>query len=125
MEGESWGAVRTVAEATRDGLSLQFSSAIDASSLDPDAFWVEQWNYRWSPEYGSDHWSVDNPDEEDHDEREVTDVVLRDDGRRLDLVIPDLKPADTTRLVLELEAANGVSVEETVYFTIYAQTLGP
>ena len=44
-----------------DGVRLTFPEKIDAKGIDPKRFRVEEWNYRWSGDYGSKRWSAADP----------------------------------------------------------------
>ncbi len=47
----------------KDGLQLTFTDPLDPEdATDPDAFEIEQWNYLWCSEYGSDDYSARTPD---------------------------------------------------------------
>lgn len=46
---------------------------------------VERWNYHWSAEYGSKHWSVVRPDREGQDPVPVAAASLSDDGAAVSL----------------------------------------
>ncbi len=46
----------------QNGLEFQFGQAMDAGTLaDPGNWSVQWWNYHWSSQYGSDLYSVSNP----------------------------------------------------------------
>src|SRR5262249_15448143 len=51
-------ATATGLEALTDGVRIRFGRPLDKSATDPKAWSVEQWNYRWSGDYGSKDWSV-------------------------------------------------------------------
>ena len=105
------------------GLEVTFTDPLDPEdATDPDAFEVEQWNYLWCSEYGSDDYSASTPDyqakvlelnklREDrgpnqkrieeltkslakgHDEVKVESSKLSADGKTVTLAIPGLKPS--------------------------------
>ena len=59
--GQPVAAVRAL-HVTKSGLDLSFTTPVDeAPATALENYSVQQWNYRWSEEYGSDHYSVDNP----------------------------------------------------------------
>ena len=113
------GCIVTNTEVVDDGIVLTFSSPVDAESLMRVRFKVEQWNYRWTKNYGSDDWSVDDPNEEGRDRRAVTGIALSDESTRVQLTIPDLKPAHTTRINFEARSHDGIDIRDTVYMTIH------
>jgi uncharacterized protein YlxW (UPF0749 family) len=59
---------------------------------------VEQWNYRYSGDYGSKRWSVRQPEREGMDTLEVTAARLDADGKGITLTIKDLRPAMQMRI---------------------------
>ena len=68
---------------------------------------VERWNYHWSGEYGSKHWSVAHPDREGQDPMPVAAASLSDDGRSVFLRVADLKPVMQMQLTYRLRTAAG------------------
>ena len=50
-------------KVTKTGLDLTFTDPLEAEdAADPDAYQIEQWNYLWCSEYGSDDYSARTPD---------------------------------------------------------------
>ncbi len=50
-------------KVTKTGLDLTFTDPVDAEdATDPDSYEIEQWNYLWCSEYGSDDYSAKTPD---------------------------------------------------------------
>ncbi len=85
----------------RDTLDLKFSTAMDATALADLQNWdVQEWNYRWSEHYGSDLYSVTDPDKVLAKKGElkgeavvVKSVAVSDEGRRVRLQVPGVRPA--------------------------------
>ena len=72
---------------------VTFTDPLDEeTAADPDSWSALQWNYKWSSEYGSRHWSVKEPDKQGHDTLGVKSAKLSEDGRSVFLEIPDLRP---------------------------------
>ena len=104
-----------------NGLSLSFNFPLDrATAIDPRHYQLEQWNYLWSSNYGSDQYSVKHPGEKGHDRLNVTGAQISQDGRQVMLLIPGLGPANQVELRVNLTAADGNPWKELVYLTINA-----
>jgi mono/diheme cytochrome c family protein len=104
-----------------DGLSLRFNFALDrAAAVNPANYHLEQWNYLWSSNYGSDQYSVEHPGQKGHDRLAITSVKLSEDGREALLTIPGLRPVNQVEIRLALTAADGTPWKELAYLTINA-----
>jgi hypothetical protein len=69
---------------TAKGVELTFTEPLDAATAnDVGSYDVEQWQYRWSKEYGSKDWSVENPTKQGRDMVEIKSAKLSADGRTL------------------------------------------
>jgi hypothetical protein len=107
-----------------NAIRLRFTDALDKETAsDPGSWSVLQWNYHWSSEYGSKHWSVLNPDKQGYDTLEVKKATLLADGKTVFLEIPGLKPVMQMRISCNLDAKDGTRIKTDVYNTIHA--LGP
>ena len=135
-------------KVTKTGLDLTFTDPVDAEdATDPDSYDIEQWNYLWCGEYGSDDYSARTPDFEGkvrelnrlrldrgknqeaiealtkefvkgHDEVKVESARLSSDGKTISLEIKDLKPVMQMRVRGKLKAADGKRISLEVYNTI-------
>jgi len=104
-----------------DGLALRFNFGLDpATALDPASYHLEQWNYLWTPNYGSEQYSAQHPGQKGHDPLPVTAIKLSEDRRRVFLSIPGLRPVNQVELRLALTAKDGVPFRELAYLTINA-----
>ncbi len=104
-----------------DGLSLRFNFELAPSiALDPDSYHLEQWNYLWRSNYGSDQYSVEHPGQKGHDRLTVREVQLAPDHQSVLLVIPGLRPVNQVEIRLNLTAADGDSFRQLAYLTINA-----
>jgi hypothetical protein len=90
-------AVVTHQEVFSDAIHLRFARKLDAQAM-TKGWRVEQWNYRYSGDYGSKRWSVRQPHREGLDRLEVAAVQLDADGKGVLLQIKDLRPAMQTRI---------------------------
>ncbi len=49
----------------KEGVRLTFAEKLDPKTAgDSSRYRIEQWNYRWSGDYGSKHWKVSDPQKE-------------------------------------------------------------
>ncbi|MBL8793039.1 MAG: heme-binding domain-containing protein, partial [Planctomycetia bacterium] len=103
-----------------DGIRLAFSQPLDkASAADPKRYRIEQWNYRWSGDYGSKRWSVAEPSKIGQDTVPVQSVQLLPDGQSVFLRIKGLQPVMQMQLHFDLTAADGQPLAGDVFNTIH------
>ncbi len=103
----------------RNGIEIGFSDALDrAAAEDLQNYAVEQWNYRWTEKYGSDDYSVANPEKKGRDSVDVRMAKLSTDKKRVLLEIADLKPVMQMKIKFALKSADGAPVEWEIYNTI-------
>jgi hypothetical protein len=103
-----------------NGIELVFSFEVDAESAATIAnYSVERWNYRWTADYGSDHWSLDDPGATGHDSMPVRGAVIGEDGRSVLLMIDDLRPVDQMMVRMDLVASDGTPYKEVTYLTVH------
>lgn len=103
-----------------NGIRIVFPEPLDEEfAVDPESYAVDRWNYRWRQEYGSDDWSVENPDTQGRDDLEVERAHLIEEGRAIFLEIPDLRPAMQMRIRYNLDSAEGDLVKGTIHHTIH------
>ena len=115
-------------------LTLSFDSPLDRElAEDLESFSIQRWNYVYGPQYGSGHFSVDEPDADareramkaesknhrKQDQVEVSKVILSEDGQTLTLTIPSLKPADQMQIDYDLETTEGEILINTIYATVH------
>lgn len=102
-----------------DGLRLTFSQRLDPrTAAETSRFYLEQWNYLWSGQYGSRRWSVARPGIQGQDPVPIRAVTLLEDGCTVKLHIPDLKPVMQMELSYRLRAADGQEIKGVIYHTI-------
>jgi hypothetical protein len=106
--------------ARKDGLLVRFSDPLDAAAAeDVKNYSIEQWNYRYSEQYGSDHWSVADPGRMGHDAVKIASAAASADGRSVLLKIPGIKPVMQMKLAYRLKARDGTPVEDVIHHTIH------
>ena len=89
-------------EARDNGVLLTFSEKPDASAANVAKHFAQCWNYRYSQAYGSQEYSLRQPDTAGHDVLEIKSAHLLGDGRKLFLEIPQLQPANVVHLHCDL-----------------------
>ena len=105
-----------------DGIEITFNRKLDPETVKQlENYQIEQWNYLWTEQYGSAHWSVKDPEKEGQDTVRVQGVELTDNGKKLLLRIAkeDLQPVDQMRIILSLESEDGQEYQDTMYLTIH------
>lgn len=107
------------AKAVSDGVELEFSDKLNADvARDLDRYQVERWNYLWTRNYGSAHYSVEDPGRQGVDEVKVIGATLSSDGRRLHLQLKSMVPCNQLQVEFQLESAGGQKIQDRVLFTI-------
>jgi hypothetical protein len=103
-----------------NGLTLNFSQPIEATtSEDVGSYAVNQWNYKYAKEYGSDDWSVADPEKKSRDVVEVKSAKLSSDGRAVFLEIPALRPVMQMEIKYNIDAVDGKKLRGVMYTTIH------
>ncbi|MDG2224612.1 MAG: hypothetical protein P8L85_24735 [Rubripirellula sp.] len=94
----------------RNGIQLSFTETLDqATASDPNNYFVSQWNYLWSAEYGSPEFSVERPQEQGRDEVPVVSATLLADGRSVFLEMPGRHPVNQMTIDYSLQSERGVT----------------
>jgi hypothetical protein len=102
------------------GIRLRFAHALDKKiAEDVTRYRIEQWNYRWSADYGSKRWSVANPLNAGQDRVPITFAKMLPDGRGVFLEIKGLRPVMQMQINYGLASAGGAPLEGVVYNTIH------
>jgi len=102
-----------------DAIRLSFTGELDPSAAgDAENYAVEQWNYRWSEQYGSPEYSVEEPKRVGHDAVTMRRVTVSADHKSVTLEIPGLSPVMQMKIRLRLKSAAGAPVEHEIYNTI-------
>ncbi len=104
---------------TDAGIHLEFDEPLDPETAgNPDNYSVEQYNYRWTSNYGSKDYRPSNPDELGHDMADISGLRLAPDRRSVFLQIAGLKPVMQSEITLRIKAATGAAMPEKIYHTI-------
>lgn len=106
---------------TDAGIHITFASPLDAATAgDLQNYSIEQYNYRWTKEYGSPDFKVSNPEEKGRDPVDIKAVQLSADRRSVFLQIPGLQPVDQMEIKLNIKAEDGSPVIDKITNTINA-----
>lgn len=119
---------------TPKGIHLSFEVELDEElANDPSSFTVQRWKYIRSAQYGSGHFSVDQPDaaaekaavEKESKKHRVQDKVkvlsakLGADKKSIEIEIEGHKPTQQLRLDYDLESTKGKELIGTIHSTIH------
>ena len=83
-----------------------------------DNYFVEQWNYRWTAQYGSPDFSVENPEQQGRDEVAVESATLLDGGYAVFLEMPNRHPVHQLSISWLLKSSAGEQVRGRYAHTI-------
>lgn len=114
--------VQTAAElhALKNGIQIKFTSPLDETSATSlDNYSVEQWNYKWTADYGSPEFSVSDPSQKKHDPVTIKSVKLLADKKTIFLEIPDIQPVHQMKIKIKINAADGFPISQDIYNTIH------
>jgi hypothetical protein len=104
----------------KTGIQITFTSQLSpADASNPENYDVEQWNYKWTKEYGSPDFSPSDPKLKKHDKVAVQSVKLSSDHKTVLLEIADIKLVDQMRIKFKIAAADGTPVAHEIYNTIH------
>lgn len=102
-----------------NGIRLTFTDPLKKEEAgDADNYSIEQWTYHYSAQYGSDDYSIINPDKKGRDDVKIKVAKLSADGKSVELEIPDLKPVMQMQIKYKLLSASGAKMRGEVYNTI-------
>jgi glucose/arabinose dehydrogenase len=100
-------------------LSIKFSDPLDPSlAKDTESYRLEQWQYRWTSDYGSPEFKISNPKAQGHDEVEIDDATVSADGKTVTLKVAALRPVMQMKITLNLKAADGTPIRTAIHNTI-------
>ncbi len=103
----------------QNGIRLTFSDPLEKETAeDPGSYGIEQWNYRYSKDYGSKEYSVSSPEEVGHDAMDVKSAKLLAGGRTVFLEIPNLQPVMQMQIQYNVNAADGKTIRGEIFNTI-------
>lgn len=102
-----------------NGLKLTFNEPLKKDlAEDLGSYDAEMWNYLWSKNYGSDDYSVLEPEKKGRDPLKIRSARLLADGKSVFLEIPDIRSTHQVALRYNLTSAKGQKKKDTFHFTI-------
>jgi hypothetical protein len=108
---------------TREGIRISFHCPID-KSFDAEDFSVDQWNYKWSEKYGSDHYLPSSSGERAGPNAAepvgIKSAQLLPDKKTVLLTIPGLRPVMQMHIRYSLKCTDGTRMKQDIYSTINA-----
>jgi hypothetical protein len=106
--------------ATKRGIELTFTSPLDETAATDVANWnVEQWNYRWTSDYGSPEFKVSDPSAKGRDKVEVKSIRLSADKKTAFLEIPTIQPVMQMKITANIKGADGTPMKQDVWNSIW------
>lgn len=109
-----------------NGVRLTFPDKLDPKTAeDPQRYTVEQWNYRWSADYGSQRWSVAKPEQVGQDRVPVKSAKLSADGKSVFLELADVRPVMQMQIRFAIAAADGTARTGVICNTIHKAAAKP
>ncbi|MCE6989640.1 DUF6797 domain-containing protein [Dyadobacter sp. CY323] len=103
--------------AGNQGIIIGFDSELDkASALNAANFEVKRYNYQRTEEYGSGHFKLDGSTGEEM--LPVAGSYLSADGKKILLLVPDMKEIMQMEVAYRLNAKDGKKVNDHLYFTV-------
>jgi hypothetical protein len=104
---------------TDKGIHVGFFNPVDATTAaDIENYSIQQYNYRWTQDYGSADYKVTNPQEKGRDAVEIKSVKLSADNKSVFLEVPGLQPVMQMRIKMNIKAADGTPLPAEVVNTI-------
>jgi hypothetical protein len=110
----------TKLHATKQGVELTFTSPLDEGTATDLANWnIEEWNYKWSGDYGSPEFKVSEPNVKGHDKVEVKSIHLSPDKKTVYLEMPAIQPVMQMKISANIKAADGTPMKQDVWNSIW------
>lgn len=105
--------------ARANGIQIRFSELLDRETAeDIGSYAIEQWNYKYSKDYGSKEYSVNFPGEVGHDPVEIKSARLLPDAHSVFLEIPNLQPVMQMKIRYNVNSSEGESIRGEIFNTI-------
>ncbi len=102
-----------------NGISLKFSEPLDrATAINSGNYALQQWNYRWTKNYGSAHYSVADPKKTGQDDVRVSSATLLPDNKTVFLEIEDIQTVMQMKISWALKDVDGNAFENEMHATV-------
>mgnify|MGYP002623841460 CR=1 FL=1 len=109
----------TSMKVLRTGIAITCTDKLDKElAEDTGSYAIEQWNYRWTSAYGSDHYKPSDPNQKGMDTLVVKKATLAADGKTVFLAIEDVKPVMQMKIRYNLESDGGDTIKGEIHNTI-------
>ncbi|NNE92206.1 MAG: hypothetical protein HKN23_11210, partial [Verrucomicrobiales bacterium] len=105
-------------KAHKNGIRLNFATAIDPESVKPENFLCQQWNYQYGPHYGSLEFSLKARETPGHDPVTVKSAHVLDGGKSVFLEMPSLTPSMQFHIYGEAKTASGADFKVNLFPTL-------
>jgi hypothetical protein len=104
---------------TDKGIHIGFTNPVDPETAgDAESYSIEQYNYRWTKEYGSPDYKVSDPEAKGRDSVDIKSVKLSGDKKSVFLEVPGLKPVMQMRIKMDVKGADGSELPKEIANTI-------
>jgi hypothetical protein len=101
------------------GIRIGFTGPLNTTAAsDLQNYSIEQWNYRWTKDYGSPDFKVSDPNAKGRDVVEIKSVQVLPDKKEVLLEIPGLQPVMQMAIKMNLTAEDGGQVPDRIVNTI-------
>jgi hypothetical protein len=102
-----------------NGIRLTFSTPLDKKiAEDIDSWSIEQWNYKWSSQYGSKDWSVKDPAKQGRDPVKIKSIKLFSNSKSVFLQIDKVQPVHSMAIKYNLDTAKGKIFKGIFHLTV-------
>jgi mono/diheme cytochrome c family protein len=108
-------AIPRAVTPTREGVLISFHQPVATSSVRPENFSAERWNYLRSHEYGSAHYKLDGG--KGQETLFASSAYLSEDRKSIFVGFPDMQPVMQFRFGWSLAAESGMSLQQNAYLT--------
>lgn len=106
--------------AVQNGVAITFAEPLEAETAQqPGSYSVETWNYRWTANYGSDHYRPSDPDQNGQDRITVASATLMPDGKTVFLQLDPMQPVMQMKVQYALATADGAPLRGSMHATIH------
>ena len=100
-------------------MEVTFTQPLDEkAAADPQNYSVEEWNYKWTQNYGSPDFKVSEPEVKGHDSVDIKSIKLSADRKTVSLELAELKPVMQMRIKYNITAADGTALQQEIFETI-------
>lgn len=101
----------------KQGIVLSFDSELDTATVkDLSHYHAKRWDYHATEQYGSGHFRIDG--EPGEEILPVLGAYPSVDGKRILLLIPDMRGVDQMELMYQLRAKDGRELSDGIWFSV-------